>query len=781
MFLTFDSAQPSTKDKDKNRDGLCNPKQPTARRSERLHRRRRHATVRACTSCRQRKIKCDGLTPCEACRWYKKAEQCRYLEREHERQTQNGCPVEPPARADYRGALARLFPEVDPDSIVGLSQEKLLSLLSQLAKPADGSHVSQSQPQDVATVATVATSSSVETHASALSLSSPMSLERPGLETLHSIPEQQHVQGDGSKSADAADASDEHIADDVNALSLPARHLSSYLGVSSMQAALKVLAWLRPELNTHLSLRNNQQLHSSHSSHSSHSDRQQPTRTPGSQTISERQLLDAYFANFQPFAPLIDEATCRATFLSGHRKDDRWLALFNILLALGSITAAGVDNNHDHRTYFARSMRCLNFCVLGNPSLEAIQTLGLMGGWYCHYISQPNLAYALMGAALRMAVTLGLQHEPPPNNRYPGYQEHKRRIWWSLCCLETWGQETLGRPSMDFFGAGITVKLPQMLDKENYMAVLPLVENVHFVKIASKIQQSLTALPTLTHADMLGLDDQLLQWWTSLPPVLKDYVPCPEALYAARTVMRWRFYNQRLLLYRPKLLHFAMCRIPLMAIKDEERIAVQRCGDIARVAIEDIAATTALDMGQTTQENHKSQMGQMSRMIAWNAVWMIFQATVVPLILLAAASVPGADDDAEACKAQVQTAMAALDRMRPYVHTAERSLGMVSGILEMLTGATTTTDNDLPLDAPDALNGPLMVADSQQVPQERVLDWNWTAATAGSQQMWDYLSWAENGETGENEGHAGNNDFWQDLYSSLNPQQGAGSMDAWFS
>ncbi|KAL1895871.1 hypothetical protein Sste5346_004968 [Sporothrix stenoceras] len=779
MFLTFDSAQPSAK------DDICNAKeqQPTARRTEHLHRRRRHstATVRACTSCRQRKIKCDGHTPCEACRWYKKAEQCRYVERERvrERETPN-----PPAQADYRGALARLFPEVDPDSIVGLSKEDLLSLL---AKPTDGSHGShgshgaqyaQPQPQDSATVAT---SSSVET-----SPLFPLSLERPGLETLHSIPDQHDTRDeamsgtDASATSDASDASEEHIdiADDVNALSLPARHLSSYLGVSSMQAALKVLVWLHPELHARLSSLNNR----------SHQQQSRKTYMPGLQVqaTTEQQLLDAYFVHFQPLAPLMDEASCRATFLSGHRKDDRWLALRNILLALGSISisAAGVDSNHDHRAYFARSMRFLNFHVLGSPSLEAIQTLGLMGGWYCHYISQPNLAYALMGVALRMAVTLGLQHEPPLNTGAgagAGYQEHKRRIWWSLCCLETWGQETLGRPSMDVFGASITVKLPQMLDKENYMTVLPLVENVHFIKIAFKIQQSLTALPTLAHADMdmdmLSLDTQLLQWWTSLPSVLKDYTPCPEPLLAARTVMRWRFYNQRILLYRPKLLNYAMCRIPVIAIKDEERIAVQRCGDIARVAIDDIAATTA-----TAQK-----MSQMTQMLAWNAVWMIFQATMVPLILLAAAA---NNDDAEACKAykaQVETAMAALDRMRPYGHTVERSLGMISGILETLTLTPVggTTNNDPPL---NAANSPLVLAGCQPVTQGRVPDW--AAATVGtagaavaagaqapfenysSQQMWEYLSWAENDVNDEN------SDFWHDLYSSWLPQEGASSSDA---
>jgi hypothetical protein len=63
-------------------EGFENPDPTTPARSVSDDRRqstsRRVTTQRACTSCRHRKIKCDGEKPCEACRWYKKAEQCYY-------------------------------------------------------------------------------------------------------------------------------------------------------------------------------------------------------------------------------------------------------------------------------------------------------------------------------------------------------------------------------------------------------------------------------------------------------------------------------------------------------------------------------------------------------------------------------------------------------------------------------------------------------------------------------------------------------------------------------
>lgn len=179
------------------------------------------------------------------------------------------------------------------------------------------------------------------------------------------------------------------------------------------------------------------------------------------------QLTDAYFAYFHPFAPLLDEQSFREAVLTGKRSDPRWLALQNIVFALGCI-AAYTANDTSHESYYLRARHYLSMDSLGTPHLETIQTLALMGGNYLHYISQPNLAHSLMGVALRMATMLGL-HKEFTGNQDPSNQTYnrktsvdlRRRIWWSLFCLDTWGYMTLGRPSMGRWGPGITARLPQ--------------------------------------------------------------------------------------------------------------------------------------------------------------------------------------------------------------------------------------------------------------------------------------------------------------------------------
>lgn len=341
----------------------------------------------------------------------------------------------------YRAALERLFPEKPPEEIVNLPREALLELMN-------GGGSQPSQPHDSPTVA-----ASIHAHGSALPMGQPV------LETLHSMPED----GLGQGISISRDESLEQISDDVNALSLSTRQPTSYLGISSTQAALKVITWLLTLSDPNISTIITQH----------RSDRAtDPAPAPNISSepmFSESEILDAYFVNFHTLAPLLDEKSFKATLSAGTRTDSLWQALLNIVLALGSIAVSGPES-HTHRTYFDRSMNLLHLRTLGTPSIETIQTLGLIGGWYCHYISQPNLGYSLIGAAVRMAVSLGLQREPYNSHlaldpTRTAYWEYRRRIWWSLCCLETWGHETLGRASMNFFAPTITVARPRFLNE----------------------------------------------------------------------------------------------------------------------------------------------------------------------------------------------------------------------------------------------------------------------------------------------------------------------------
>lgn len=250
----------------------------------------------------------------------------------------------------------------------------------------------------------------------------------------------------------------------MNALSLSVDRQSSYLGATSIKAAFLVMLKVAPILRSFLappSNSNNKQLSASN----------YPTPRPGSSVknllaiawSSEGQtLIDAYFNRVQILVPMLDEPSFRADYLSGRRNDGPWLALLNMVFAMGSIVANKSDD-HNHINYYNRAKDQLGIDSFGSGHLETLQALALMGGYYLHYINRPNMANAISGAALRMACAMGLHREsmPDQNGGNQLITEQRRRTWWSLFCLDTWASTTLGRPSMGRWGPAITIRSPE--------------------------------------------------------------------------------------------------------------------------------------------------------------------------------------------------------------------------------------------------------------------------------------------------------------------------------
>lgn len=350
---------------------------------------------------------------------------------------------------EYRSVFEKLFPSTNPDNLVLLPREKLLELMGKARPEGHAQHP-----------ASPATSASFEAQIS------PTTNDDGNLESLQTMPDE----SSDSRNASSSDVVN-NVSDDVNALSLSSRQPSSYLGISSIHAMLKVIVWLDPGSLSYFarappSARQNYVMEYSENQHWQS---QMPVTPPQGPNVTDTHVMDAYFTYFQPFVPMLDEQWFRDTYRSGRRKDDRWLGLLNIVFALGTI-AGSTSDDLSHRAYFERAKSHLGLESLGCSHMETIQTLGLVGGYYLHYTSQPNLAYAMMGAALRMAATLGLHKEfgdsrDVPDREKASSMDHKRRVWWSLFCMDTWGCMTLGRPSMGRLGPTITVKPPQNREK----------------------------------------------------------------------------------------------------------------------------------------------------------------------------------------------------------------------------------------------------------------------------------------------------------------------------
>jgi len=376
-------------------------------------------------------------------------------------------------------------------------------------------------------------------------------------------------------------------------------------------------------------------------------------------------LIDAYFKRIHVFIPMLDETAFRADYLEGQRFDAPWLALLNMVFAMGSVVAMKSDD-YNHLNYYNRAMEHLPMDAFGSSHIETVQALAIIGGYYLHYINRPNMANAVLGAAIRMASALGLHRESlAQGNTDIAAAETRRRTWWALFCLDTWATTTMGRPSFGRWGPAINIRPPEFginggRDSSQHAGILPLIENIKFCKIATQIQDMLAISPLLRAEDRCNLDAQLVNWYSNLPWLLRTTDPCAEPLYIARCIMKWRYQNLRMLLHRPVLLSLASSG--QTHAPEHEIAAIEECRELARHTIEDIA-----------REWTRNQMS------GWNAVWFLYQAAMIPLVSIFwqcnSARVPE-------WQKQLETVLELLEAMEDWSLAARRSREVVLRMYE---------------------------------------------------------------------------------------------------
>jgi hypothetical protein len=195
-----------------------------------------------------------------------------------------------------------------------------------------------------------------------------------------------------------------------------------------------------------------------------------------------------------------------------------------------------------------------------------------------------------------------------------------------------------------------------------HTGIIPLIENIKFCKIATHIQDVLAQSPLLRTEDRANLDGQLVAWHDNLPWILRSTEPCPESLYTARCVMKWRYQNLRIVLYRPVLLNLAN-RGNQETPSQEDLAAVSKCRAIAKQTIEDIAREWT-----------------PNQMLGWNGVWFLYQASMIPLVSIFWES--WNTQQVRECQTQIEIVLEAFDGMADWSLAARRSREVVSKMYE---------------------------------------------------------------------------------------------------
>jgi hypothetical protein len=325
--------------------------------------------------------------------------------------------------------LSKLFPSPSLESLDGLTREQLLEKLrTSLGQPA------QQSPNQIPLQLT----DFIDRDSSTASY---------GL-----AQESEHVEilgrdQDGRPPESEYDDESSDPGDDVNALSAPANQPSSYVGPSSTMQMFRTILRIAPEPSEQeqRNARSPATATNRCGSIRSPSNAQKAILSPPVITERVKLLVDSYFDWIHPATPIVDERNFRNIVFMEARSDPPWLCLFNMVLAMGALGLNKIDSK-EHFSYYSASKSHLDLEGLGNKSFEVLQALILMAGWYNHYRNRPNLASALLGAALRMAYALGLHKEiQHTSNQPPEACELRRMIWWNLITFDAAEAVTLGR------------------------------------------------------------------------------------------------------------------------------------------------------------------------------------------------------------------------------------------------------------------------------------------------------------------------------------------------
>ncbi|KAL5333365.1 fungal-specific transcription factor domain-containing protein [Aspergillus crustosus] len=288
-------------------------------------------------------------------------------------------------------------------------------------------------------------------------------------------------------------------------------------------------------------------------------------------------FMSGYFENIHFIHPFINKEDffLRAQDLWMRRTptpDPSFVALYLSVLSFGALLRVwdesqlgGLTRFEWSRKLFGEAQLYLNYLHFPN-SLDAVQSLYLMAK-ICQNELNPNLAYMYLGLAIRTSLAAGFNR----NVRHSGdpHAEWISKTWWGIYSLEIEMSFSLGRP--DTLGLDDYHNRPLPPRDNSLYAVIPWM--VDFARITRKVSvqiyhRRLTLPEKLSVA--LAIEEELDTWMAQLPDRLRpDFITGvdedvdkarndlkdPKWARRQRLVLGIRYYNVKMLLFRPFLRH----------------------------------------------------------------------------------------------------------------------------------------------------------------------------------------------------------------------------------
>ncbi|KAJ6149783.1 transcriptional regulator family: Fungal Specific TF [Penicillium samsonianum] len=241
---------------------------------------------------------------------------------------------------------------------------------------------------------------------------------------------------------------------------------------------------------------------------------------------------------------------------------------FFALFAFGQAYSIRSEPNSGSRvpgtSYFARSMGLVQV-LPERTSVTHLETLLLLS-LFSYYLNRRHSAYILIGNAMRMGLTIGLNHNIPESQLIdPVERQHRIQIWWTIYIFDRmWGSK-MGLP-MQILDEDIHVDMPstisprwrheEELSDSEYMTAN--------IKLARIVGETITKLYSRRKYQETFLQrvqkllKALKHWVETLPESLRLNMEDLESSKKPIVSLHMAFNQCVILTTRPTLLHLLM-------------------------------------------------------------------------------------------------------------------------------------------------------------------------------------------------------------------------------
>jgi hypothetical protein len=543
--------------------------------------RKRPRAARACESCRAKKYKCDEDYPCAQCRKLKS--NCVYPGAEH-------------ARRELRAS-----------SYVADLERKVQELAAKV-------EASSTQPTNSPPAYGIGAGSSSSGHRRTSSVHGNGHLTIDGLllqKQSSAAPKQDVVQQDAEEGQDSGAE-----ITDVN------QHTRSveFHGNTSSMAFLALLQKQNQAQAGHVFVKGRpaqdqtslvSTMHNVGFSPDSKAASPAPEATSHDETYYFRQagrFIDGYFENLHFIHPILHKGNFLARcedlwFGRADRQTRGFIALYYSILSLGALVRVWDEQMLDGMNRFQWSRKLFTHArtALGGlrstNDLETIQSLVFMAK-VCQNELNPNLAYMYLGMAVRASLSAGYHRESTSKENPASPSETNNEIsktWWGLYSLEVEMSFSLGRPDSVGMEDYHNRVMPMVDDSE--IAIIPCM--IPFARITRQVSVATLSKKSLRDkiATANEIENEMDRWLSMLPEIIRPDVSQKQGLKIVkdpkwarrqRLVLQIRYYNVKMILYRPFLAYAAQSdqRIPPLL-----EFTLAKCVEAARNTIEIMHAT----------------------------------------------------------------------------------------------------------------------------------------------------------------------------------------------